>query len=98
MRADSSVSLYAPPTCDNLALSVNRRTGQDRTMDTHEPTNRRDSGQPRFIPAATYLARHRARQTGAQAVWAWLRFGHGWMLALGALALALAAILTLVTR
>lgn len=67
-------------------------------MDTDTPTGGRDSGQPRFIPAAHYVARHRARQTAARAVWAWLRWGHGWMLALGALVLAAAAILALVTR
>lgn len=45
---------------------------------------------PRFIPARQYVARHR-RQQGVALVLAWLRFGDGWMLALGTMVLVAAA-------
>lgn len=62
-------------------------------MDTNRPTNGRDTGQPRFIPASRYVTRHRARQRALVRLVAWLSTGDWRLLALGLVCLIVAAIL-----
>jgi hypothetical protein len=62
-------------------------------MDINRHTDRREAGSPRYIPAAVYVARHRARQRRLLQLVAWLSRGDWRLLALGLVVLAVALVL-----